>query len=62
MTGQEVALETLRDMYGKEAFTEDCIAYRRVGFKNKLGVVSAIGDTWQEAMGALAQKARALAG
>ena len=56
MTKQEQVLDVMKKQYGKTAFTEDHVEYRRVGFRGKSGTVSEIGDTWQEAIDLLGKK------
>lgn len=57
MTAQESALNKARSAFGISAFTEDHLEYRRVGVKyaHKL-VLTANGDTWDEAIENLREK------
>lgn len=55
-TEQERTLRTLKEKYGPTAFTEEAVNYRRVGFKRGKETVSAVGDTWQEAVERLERK------
>lgn len=52
------ALNYLREKYGKTAFVEDHENYRRVGYKRGKKTISAIGQTWDEAVEALGKKGR----
>lgn len=56
MTDQEKALRTAKKQYGTTAFTEHHINYRRVGFRRGGKVISAVGDTWQQAFSELDKK------
>jgi hypothetical protein len=53
---QEKALKMARKLYGKTAFTEDTINYRRVGYVKGHKTVAAIGDTWDDAFAELGKK------
>jgi hypothetical protein len=57
-TEQEVALYRVREKYGKSGFTEDLVGYRRVGYLRGNRTVSAVGQTWDEAIAALGKKER----
>jgi len=59
MTEQEKALRTAKKEFGITAFTEHHINYCRVGFRSGGNVLSAIGNTWEEAIKEL-EKKRAL--
>jgi hypothetical protein len=48
----------LRHLYGKTAFAEDHLRYKRVGFKRGEKTVSVIAGTWDEAIEALGKKVR----
>ena len=59
MTAQETALHTARSIFGISAFTEDHIEYRRVGVKRPgKVVVTANGETWDEAIAKLKGKVK----
>ena len=54
---QEQALEQMQKEYGAASFTEDHQHYRRVGYRpTKKTVVSAIGETWTDAMARLKER------
>ena len=50
MTEQELALKSAKRQFGTTAFTEHHINYRRAGFKSGGKVISAVADTWDEAI------------
>jgi len=56
MTEQEKALRTAKKEFGTTAFTEHHINYCRVGFRRGGNVLSAIGNTWEEAIKELEKK------
>lgn len=56
MTEQEKALSTAKKQFGTTAFTEHHVNYCRVGFKSGGKVLSAVGDTWQQAFAELDKK------
>lgn len=58
-TEQERALAQVQEKYGKTAFAEDHLTYRRVGYRRGEATISAIGSTWDEAIEALGKKAKA---
>lgn len=55
-TSQQKALNELRHLYGKTAFAEDHLRYKRVGFKRGEKTISVIAGTWNEAIEALGKK------
>lgn len=57
-TPQEKALSQLQKSHGKSAFTEDHLNYRRVGFRRGETTLSAMADTWDEAMEILRKKTK----
>lgn len=58
-TEQERTLDYLRQKYGPTAFCETHVHYRRVGYGTGKDRVSAIGDTWQQALASLESKVKA---
>lgn len=56
-TQQQEALAKIQKLFGETAFTEDTMNYRLVGFKRGSTKLYCIGDTWEEAIGALGRKA-----
>lgn len=57
MTEQELALKSAKKQFGTTAFTEHHVNYRRVGFKSGGKVISAVADTWDDAIQDLLFKA-----
>lgn len=57
MTEQELALKYAKKQLGTTAFTEHHVNYRRVGFKSGGKVISAVADTWEDAIQDLVFKA-----
>lgn len=57
-TEQQRALAQVREKYGKTAFVEDHANYKRVGYKRGDRVVSAIGQSWDDAINELGKKDR----
>lgn len=57
-TEQERTLKQLQEKYGTTAFVEDRVNYKLVGFKRGAKKISAIGNTWQQAIEALGKKAQ----
>lgn len=45
-TEQQAALQRVKTLFGDRGFTEDHACYRKVGFPG----LSAIGETWDEAI------------
>ena len=50
MTEQALALKRAKRQFGTTAFTEHHVNYRRVGFKSGGKVISAVADTWDDAI------------
>ena len=57
MTEQELALKSAKKQFGITAFMEHHVNYRRVGFKSGGKVISAVADTWDDAIQDLVFKA-----
>ena len=55
-TPQQYALDRVQREFGETAFTENHIAYRRVGTRQTGSTLSAIGETWDEAIANLRAK------
>ena len=61
MKPQEQALKQARKQYGKTAYTEDTINYRRVGCRSVTGRdINGMGDNWHDAFVAFAKKLNAV--
>jgi hypothetical protein len=56
-TAQEETLFRIRNLFGKSAFTEDHRNFRQVGYQRDNRIVSAIGETWEEAIRNLEKRA-----
>jgi len=56
MTNQEKALKQVKRMWGNTAFTEHHVHYFRVGCRMAGKVITAMGDSWEEAIAALDNK------
>jgi hypothetical protein len=52
-TEQQRALEQVREKYGQSAFAEDHPNYKRLGYKRGNRVISAIGQSWDDAINEL---------
>jgi hypothetical protein len=50
MSDQLFALKTAKKVFGSSAFTEHHINYCRVGFRRSGELITAIGDTWEDAL------------
>jgi hypothetical protein len=55
-TSQQKALERVTLLFGRTAFTEDHVDYRRVGCKIGPNKFSAIGASWDQAIEGLQAK------
>lgn len=55
-TEQQRALDKVTNLFGRSAFTEDYVQYRRVGCKMGLRRMSATASTWDEAIRLLQAK------
>lgn len=53
---QQYALDRVQREFGDTSFTEDHEAYRRVGTRQDGRTLSAIGETWDQAIEALRAK------
>ena len=58
-TKQQGTLGKLRDLYGRDVYTEDHLDYRRVGCVVDGKTYSAVADTWEEAIERLKGKVNA---
>ena len=54
MSDQLYALKAAKKAYGASAFTEHHISYCRVGFRRNGQLITAIADTWEDALEGLA--------
>jgi hypothetical protein len=52
------ALKSAKKAFGTTAFTEHHEAYMRVGYRKGNRIISAIGDTWEDALNALVLKSK----
>ena len=57
MSDQLFALKTAKKVFGSTAFTEHHLNYCRVGFRRGGQIITAIGDTWEDALNGLVLKA-----
>lgn len=56
MNTQIQALRAAKKHFGTTAFTEHHVNYKRIGFKKDGKVLTAIGDSWEEAFAELDKK------
>jgi hypothetical protein len=57
-TDQQKAREKVRENYGQSGFAEEYANYKRVGYKRGDRVISAIGQSWDDAINELGKKDR----